>query len=354
VAPDRITTRIVERVERCCADHAAERPMRIAIADELRRHVSFGSYVWALTDPETEVAIAPLADVPERVMPQLPRLIRLRYLTPVNRWTNLAGTADSLVRATGGDVTRSLFHREVLAGCGIGDLATVVFRDAHGLWGWLELWRGADDDPFSDEELDRLAAIAPVVTAAVRRAQGSTFSLPADVPDRTGPVVLVLSPDLDVHAQTPYTDEYLRQLLPPDGDRQPVPAGAYNVAAQLLAIEAGVDDRPPKSRVHLRDGVWLTFRAARIESPDGGTEADIAVSIEVAAPAERRDLFARAHALTRRETEVLAHLVDGADTRTLAETLFVSEHTVQDHLKSIFAKTDARNRRTLLARVTGA
>jgi DNA-binding CsgD family transcriptional regulator len=33
--------------------------------------------------------------------------------------------------------------------------------------------------------------------------------------------------------------------------------------------------------------------------------------------------------------------------------MFVSEHTVQDHLKSIFAKTAARNRRTLLARALG-
>ena len=33
--------------------------------------------------------------------------------------------------------------------------------------------------------------------------------------------------------------------------------------------------------------------------------------------------------------------------------MFVSEYTVQDHLKSIFAKTDARTRRTLLARVLG-
>jgi DNA-binding CsgD family transcriptional regulator len=31
--------------------------------------------------------------------------------------------------------------------------------------------------------------------------------------------------------------------------------------------------------------------------------------------------------------------------------MFVSEHTVQDHLKSIFTKTDTRTRRALLARV---
>ena len=83
------------------------------------------------------------------------------------------------------------------------------------------------------------------------------------------------------------------------------------------------------------------------------TDGDIAVSIEPSSPAERSDLFARCHALTPRETELLAVLLNGADTKAIAEALFVSQHTVQDHLKSIFAKTGARNRRTLLARVTG-
>jgi DNA-binding CsgD family transcriptional regulator len=156
-----------------------------------------------------------------------------------------------------------------------------------------------------------------------------------------------------VRAQTPSTDEYLRTLLPPDADRRPVPAGAYNVAAQLLAVEAGVDDHAPTSRVRLHEGVWLTFRAARVESGATQSEADIAVSIEPSSPAERRDLFARAHGLTRRETELLELLVDGADTRTLAESLFVSQHTVQDHLKAIFAKTGSHNRRTLLTRIAG-
>jgi DNA-binding CsgD family transcriptional regulator len=33
--------------------------------------------------------------------------------------------------------------------------------------------------------------------------------------------------------------------------------------------------------------------------------------------------------------------------------MFLSEHTVQDHLKSIFAKTSARSRRILLSRALG-
>ena len=61
----------------------------------------------------------------------------------------------------------------------------------------------------------------------------------------------------------------------------------------------------------------------------------------------------RSNALTIREAELLDHLAEGADTRTLARRMFLCEHTVQDHLESIFAKSGARNRRTLLARLAG-
>ena len=64
-------------------------------------------------------------------------------------------------------------------------------------------------------------------------------------------------------------------------------------------------------------------------------------------------MFARAYALSAREAELLGHLVTGNDTRDLARLMYLSPHTVQDHLKSIFHKTSMRNRRTLLARALG-
>jgi len=107
-----------------------------------------------------------------------------------------------------------------------------------------------------------------------------------------------------------------------------------------------VDDHQPSARVHLAAGLWLTLRAARI-----GT--DIAVTIEESTPAERLDLFTRATALSTRESELLTHLVSGTDTREIASRMFLSEHTVQDHLKSVFAKTQTRSRKALLARALG-
>lgn len=165
--------------------------------------------------------------------------------------------------------------------------------------------------------------------------------------------MLVLSPDLEVRAQTVETEEYLKLLVPPDPDRRPIPAGAYNVGAQLLAVEAGVDDHQPTARVHLSAGIWLTLRAARIVTPAPTAGQDIAVTIEAATPTERMSLFGRAYALSAREMELFAHLIAGADTRRVAQEMHLSENTVQDHLKSIFIKTGTSNRRTLLAQTVG-
>jgi hypothetical protein len=154
----------------------------------------------------------------------------------------------------------------------------MVFRDRYGCWGFLDLWR-IGGTVFSDDDEALLTAIAKPVTTALRRCQAGTFSLAAATTLRTGPVVLVLAPDLEVRAQTPETDEYLALLIPPGADSRPIPAGAYNVAAQLLAMEDGLDDHPPTARVHLSAGVWLTLRAARIGATSPVAEHDIAVAI---------------------------------------------------------------------------
>lgn len=324
--------------------------MRGAIVGALRGVLHFDWYAWLLTDPVTEVGSAPVAEAPS--LSDLPRLIRAKYLTEVNRWTSMVAPIASLHRTTGGELERSLVWREVLCDYGVVDVASLVFRDPRGCWAWLDLWR-TDGAPFDQVELDLLQEIVAPVTTSLRRAQALTFVSDVPAMPRGGPAVLVLTPALEVTAQTPETETYLRTLVPPGGAQPPVPAGAYNVAAQLLAVETGVDLHPAVARLHLRDGLWLAFRAARAEGA-AGADAQIAVTIEPATPTERRDVFARSHDLTPRETELLEHLAQGGDTRAIAASLHLSEHTVQDHLKSIFAKTGTNNRRTLLARVSGS
>jgi DNA-binding CsgD family transcriptional regulator len=347
-----------DRVVRVCQSATDARSLRLQLLGEIRRFVPFDAYAWLLTDPGTSVGSSPLADVP--CLPELPRLIRLKYSTAVNRWTTLEGEVGLLHQATGGDLSRSLIWRELLQDRDIVDVASVVFRDAFGCWGFLDLWRGRTLGVFSSADATSLSGIAGAVTLALRRCQARTFDSGPDPLGHARPedqwrgsVMLLLSDDLVVLGQTPETRDYLRVLVPPDEGRAPVPAGAYNVAAQLVATEAGVDGNRPTARVHLSGHRWLTLRAARLEADTRSAESQIAVTIEQTSPGDRLDLFVRSHGLSSREAELLGHLVTGVDTHTLARLMYLSEHTIQDHLKSIFAKTSVHNRRALLSRALG-
>ena len=124
----------------------------------------------------------------------------------------------------------------------------------------------------------------------------------------------------------------------------------------MLAAENGIDHHPASARVHLADGFWLTLRAARLapdESPAAARSRAVVVTIEESSASERLELFAHAFGFTPREQDLLGLLATGGDTRLMARRLAVSENTIQDHLKSIFARTGARDRISVLARALG-
>jgi DNA-binding CsgD family transcriptional regulator len=144
------------------------------------------------------------------------------------------------------------------------------------------------------------------------------------------------------------------------GSRHLSPAALRQAGQKGLRL-IGVDSHPASSRVHLASGLWLTLRAARLAPDEPGARpaprspgaATIVVTIEEVSAASRLDLFVRASGLTTRENELLSLLATGSDTRAMARRMKVSEHTVQDHLKSIFAKTGGRDRVTVLSRALG-
>lgn len=344
---DRVrAARLTAAVEHIAATGVDDRDLRAQVLDVIAGFIPFDAYAFLLTDPMTTVGCSPVADVPD--LAALPDLIRLKYLTPVNRWTRLpASGCATLQQATSGRLEESLFWREHLTWLGILDVVSVVFTDRFGWWGFLDLWRR--EGHFTVDEVVALADVRPAITSRLRRVQAAAFAA-AEVPSgRRGPGALVLSPTLTIRAQTAQTQDWLTALVPPQGGRGPVPASAYNVAAQLLAIEAGVDAHPAQARVHLGGGAWLTLRADRLEGPERVEQRDIVVTMEASSPTERRDMFSRSHGLTGRETEVVRHLADGYDTRVVAGLMSISELTVQDHLKAVFTKTFTSSRRELLA-----
>lgn len=347
--------RVVEQIAECCSRAGDPRTLRLQVLELLAEVVAYDAYAWLLTDPETAVGSSPVADVP--CLPQLPELIRLKYLTEVNRWTSMRGPVARLRDGTAGDLSRSTMWAELLVQFDVGDVASVVFADAHGCWSFLDLWRIGQQTAFTNQEQELLGTIAEILTPALRGLQASSFRQGPTRPapgHEAGPVVLLLSPDLRVLSQTSETEAYLRTIVPTDEGRRPVPATAYNVGAQLLAVEAGVDGHPPLTRLHLAGGQWVTMSAARLGATGPVQDRTIAVTLQTTSPTDRMAVFARASGLTPRETELVRRLADGTDTRHLARSLGVSEHTVQDHLKAIFAKTSTSSRFQLLSRAFGS
>lgn len=90
------------------------------------------------------------------------------------------------------------------------------------------------------------------------------------------------------------------------------------------------------------DGRWLTFSA----TPLGD---DLAVVVEQVRPQQLAEIIVRARGLTPRERQVVEQVVRGRSNRQIATSLALSEHTVQDHLKAVFAKFDVTSRNELVA-----
>lgn len=324
-------------VHRSLARVDDDRTLRRTVLEQVRRIVGFDAFAWLLTDPDTTVGTAPLAEVP--CVDQLARLVALRY-TSARRWTLSGSGVPYRPVLPGSELAR------FLAGYGAYDVVSLSFADRFGWWGFLDLWR--EGAGFTSEECGLLGRLAKPVTTALRESRAAMFTPPNAMTQRpAGQAVLLLGADLAVRRQTREAEAMLRVLLPTEESRHPVPAAAYNVAAQLLAVEAGIDAHRPLARTAVAPGVWICAQAARLGE-------DIAVTIGPIEQRERWTLFCRTHALSHRETDVVIYLAEGDDTRTLATRLHLSEHTVQDHLKSAFAKTGVRSRRELLALARGA
>jgi DNA-binding CsgD family transcriptional regulator len=344
VASERERARCRERLERLSESTLdCESIQREAIAD-LRRVIGFDRWCWPFADSET---LLPLSGVAEHDYgPRVPRTLELEYsddrFAAKHVLARRANPAASLSTETGGDLARSGRWDEVMRPAGIGDIAAVACRDALGCWGWIEAYRDEADRPFEAGDLELLASVGPSLGSALRR--GLMVASKSDALGPSPPGVIVLNPDLTLVSSTAGARAWIDVLpaaalfagwamLPPQV--YPVATRSRNAVTGAHALERAVDGR------------WVMIEAALLE---GDGDGQIAVTLRGAAPTETFNLFCRAYAFTRRERDVVAAVVAGLDTRALSERLFISRHTVQDHLKSIFEKIGIHSRRQLLAR----
>jgi DNA-binding CsgD family transcriptional regulator len=348
---ERARTRCRERVAELSRQPEDAFEVRFAIIGVLRPVIGFERWCWPLTDPTSGLGTSAIGE--HDYWPQLTRLLLLdQRVEEPNALPALAGS-QALSETTRGRYSRSLRFTDVLDPSGIGDELRLPLRDRHGLWGCLDLMRDAADRPFAPEDRQLLDALAPTLASVARRsaAMGAAAGPPSVTPPAAG--VVVLDDNLDVRAMTRPARDWLAQMQPPAHPFAELAARAVicNVASRAIAHSDGYSPLgAARARVRVASGAWAVVEG---EPLDGSRDRAVAVTIRPAAPEEILDLRYLAHDLTPRERQLVTLLLGGLDTRAITERMFVSPHTVQDHLKSVCRKVGVKTRKELIATLAG-
>jgi DNA-binding CsgD family transcriptional regulator len=237
-----------------------------------------------------------------------------------------------LSEATEGHLDRSMRYRELLRPNNItGELRTSFVVDGDA-WGCFSLFREAPGD-FSSDERDFAHDLAAVLGRGFRAAAAHSKAGGGD----STPGLLVLDSNRGIESMTAPASRWLAELGGPD----PVPF------VVLAAAERVRSSGETTVRVLGQTGQWVQIHAA----PVSGRPHRVAVILQAAAAPAIAPLIAATYELTARERELTDLVLQGYGTTEIAELLYISRHTVQGHLKSIFAKTGVRSRRELVTRV---
>lgn len=309
----------------------------------LRAAVGFDCWCLTLCDPGNALPANGLADNPP-VGGALGRFWHIEYHLPdANKHAWLARShrhVGILSAATRSDLARSTRWQQLLGPGGLGDeLRGAVVADG-ACWGGLSFHRERRIGPFSDDDTTFVSGLLPALAGAARAAWRVP---PAPGPKPvTQPGVITVSPADRIAAATPSARSWIERIGP-DYRSQ-----VHALTARLRAdLRTGVSRTAPL-RARTRDGQWIELHAAPLSSPG---RADVAISVQAARPEATTAILMRAYALSRREREVTMLLLRGLTAAEVAAALHISGHTTRDHLKAIYAKTGARGRGRLAARL---
>jgi DNA-binding CsgD family transcriptional regulator len=273
------------------------------------------------------------------------------YEDDVNNLAAVARSArgiSTLHEATSGDPTSSpRWHANMALG-GDQEMIAALRTQGGDVWGALGLYRDQGQPLFDATELAFIQAVAPYLAEGARRALLAGEAVDPEGPRAPG--LIVLSGNWEVESTTPGVEHWLAELPDGDWDAGKLPSSVLAVAGRALRTAEHPDEpgQVAVSRVLSRSGTWVVLHGASLVA--GGTRR-VAIIVEPAHPARIAPLLMAAYGLTEREQQVTRLVLQGSSTAEIAARLVVSAHTVQQHLKSVFAKTGVRSRRDLVGKV---
>ncbi|MFE2377553.1 LuxR C-terminal-related transcriptional regulator [Streptomyces sp. NPDC059398] len=333
----------VRDIEAICRLDLGSRELRRRIAERLTRLVPVDSYCFGTIDPTTLLITD---DVSAGLTPDAAGAAAYNeYLVDdVLKFAALARSkmsAGTLGAATGDDPGSSHRYRAVLPLIDARHELRASFVVDHRCWGAIALFRGGGRPDFTPVDVDVLRRLSAPVAAALRRAVHRAPADAAPGPDEAG--VLLLDQELRLLSENPAAKLWRDELASPGAE---LPIAVLEVAARGRGAAL-----PAHGRVRGRSGRWLSVHASPLSG--GPFPARLAVTVHPAPAADVAEVLLLAYGLTPRERDVLARVVAGLPSRAIATELHITAATVQDHLKSVFAKTGVRSRPELVATVLG-
>ncbi len=263
-------------------------------------------------------------------------------------------------------VGRSPRYRDFLQPQGYQDELRGVFRSGESTWGMVGLYRESASQPFSADDVSVLKAVSRPIGDALRtyvRQSAPWLGPPA------APGLLIVNPAGHIIASNNEAMSWLRELWPcvesTEAELDPsdlfslrneelqVPTALYALISRSRAFAAGRERVPARLRLRDARDRWLVMHASTLAKAEADATEDVAIVIEAAKSAEIAPIIIEAYSLTRRERDVVAAIAQGGSTTEMASKLFLSPHTVRDHIKTVFEKVGVSSRGELVAKLFG-
>lgn len=225
---------------------------------------------------------------------------------------------------------------------------TVLYGYRARMTGILVLVRHAGDGPFTSVDRSVMSSKLQMASEDLRYLsiyEGEEAAR-SYVVQRSSPALFVLNDDLEiVWRSTRGGDEVLDAML--SGPELP-PA----IERAVREVASTWTDDPQTWTEHV--GLPLPFVIVRV-SPlmNAGAKRRIAVLVERYQSRNAMRSAIKKYGLSRREVEVLSLLLQGRGSTEIAHSLGIAESTVNDHIKRLLTKANARNRVDLAAKVLG-
>lgn len=326
--------RACEEVDRLCASAADSSTLLREVGNCLRPVVPYDVAAWLTTDPVTGLFTSAVIENFDSKVCQ-PWFDNELSGSDVNYFPTLAQGAGTAVLSASANPSSSQRWSDIMRPVGLDAELRSTFTDPQGCWGVVEIHRYAGAQDFTTAEMSTFKALSGSVAASLRRMELEGAA--RTTTDPGGPGLWFVTQDGEVSSATEAGQAWLELIAISDG------AATRACLHTLSGLLHSGSPRPRQVRVRTADGQLVTLHASPLSDGTG-----LAVIVEPARRSDTAALLMRVYGLSAREQEVVTALARGRSTTQIAAQLFISTHTVRDHVKSALARVGVSTRSELV------